>query len=168
MFRQKKNVNPKILVYIKQEPIDTVVERRVEPSSDGLKSWVVIEPQTEEKAGWKIDVTGCIRPSKRGLYVEAIRGQTRAIKIDVANNLFKDEPLTIDQYQEFINQKVFKAHYGKLLGDLLSAIKPYLIIVAILVLIAVALTGYNTYSISKIPAYVVTVTPTPTLPGVIG
>lgn len=173
MFGKDKNSNPEILVRIKQDPLDETVKRRVQKSSDGLKTYVVMEKPTKEKpAGWNLDVTGCIRPSKQGLTVDCFRGQTRAIKYDVAGN--KEELLKFtnnmskDEIQAFANEKIFKAHYGKMLADLLAAIKPILIILAIVTVIGIAVSGYNAYMISKIPAIAVQVAPTPTPPVVIG
>lgn len=167
MLRRNKPTNKNILVYIKQDPVDEVVKRPIIQSSDGTSTYVVIEPETEKKAGWKVDITGCVRVSKNGLYVEAIRGATKAIKIDVENKSYTLSKLTNDEQQAFINLKIFKAHYGKLLGDLLSALKPYLIVLAVLVVIAIAVSGYNTYTISKLPT-VFPNTTTSTYPGVIG
>lgn len=168
MFGKDKNSDPEILVYIKQDPIDQVVKRRVEVSSDGLKAWVTVERETERKAGWKLDVTGCIRPSSNGLYVEAIRGATKAIKIDVENKEYTLSKMTNDEMQEWINQKIFKAHYGKLLGDLLSALKPYLIVLVLVVVIAIAISGYNAWQISKIPLIAFNSTSTVNPGGVVG
>jgi len=153
-FSLKKDLdpNPEIWVYVKQEPIDAVYRRRVIPSSDGLKAYVEVEPETENRAGWKLDVTGCLRMSHKGLYCEAIRGATRAIFYDLKNKNFTPNALTADEAQRVINMKIFKAHYGNMLKDLLAAIKPYLIILAIVVVLAVALSGYNAYQLSKIPA----------------
>jgi hypothetical protein len=174
VFGKEKNSNPEILIYIKQEPIDTVLKRRVIPSSDGLKAEVIIEPETPTRAGWKLDVTDCIRPSKNGLYVEAIRGATKAIKFNLQNpDLTKISKLTSDEQQAFINMKIFKAHYGQLLKDLLSALKPMLIILAVTIIISIVIGGYNAYQISKIPeaissaATIIKPTPTPST-GVIG
>lgn len=164
--RKNKNTDPEILVYIKQEPLDKVVKRHIETSSDGLKNWVTIEPETEKKAGWKVDVTGCIRPSENGLYCEVIRGSLKAIKIDTTNNTFTLSKLTNDEAQEVIKMKIFKAHYGSILKDLLAAIKPILIILAVAVAISCAISGYDAYMISKIPAIAMPMA-TPT-PGVIG
>jgi len=150
--KQKENPNPEILIYVKQEPIDAVYRRRVIPSSDGLKALVVIEPETDDKNGWKVDVTGCLRMSDKGLYCEAIRGATKAIKFDLTNASFKPNMLTMDEAKKLIDLKIFKAHYGSLLKDLLSALKPYLIVLAIAVVAAVAISGYNAYILSKIPA----------------
>jgi len=168
MFGHNKNTNPKIIVFIKQEPIDIAVKCPIELSSDGTKAWVTIEEETEKKAGWKLDVTGCIRPSKAGLYVEAIRGATKAIKIDVENKEYTFSKLTNDQMQDFVNQKIFKAHYGKLLGDLIAAIKPYLIVLAVVVIISIAVGGYNAWTLSKIPSIGIPIQPTSTPPVVIG
>jgi len=153
-FSLKKdlNPNPEIWVYVKQEPIDAVYRRRVIPSSDGLKAFVEIEPETENRAGWKLDVTGCLRMSFKGLYCEAIRGAKTAIKFDLKNQSFNPNMLTADEAQRLIQMKIFKAHYGSMLKDLLAAIKPYLIILAVVVVIAVAISGYNAYILSKIPA----------------
>lgn len=155
-FNLKKS-NNQILVYIKQEPQDICVKRSVLPSSDGLKAWVIIEPATELKAGWKLDVTDCIRPSDKGLYVEAIRGAQKAIKIDLANKEYTLSKLTNDEAQQLINLKIFKAHYGNILKDLLNAIKPYLIGLAIVVIVSVVFSGYGVYLTSKIPAIYVPV-----------
>lgn len=153
MFGKKaKNPNPAILVYIKQEPIDTVVKKHITPSSDGLKNYVVMEPELENKGGWKVDVTGCIRPSSVGLYCEVIRGAGHAIKFDLENKNFTPNHLTADEAHAIIKMKIFKAHYGSMLKDLLNAIKPFLIILAIVVVASVAISGYNAYILSKIPA----------------
>jgi hypothetical protein len=162
MFGKKKNKNPKILVYVKQEPVDAIYKRYIEHSSDGTKNFVTIEPETEKKAGWKIDVTGCIRNSTNGLYCEAIRGAQKAIKIDLEHKEYNFSHLTNDQMQEWINLKIFKAHYGQLLKDLLGALKPYLLILAVAVIIGIALSGYNVYTISKLPENIHLVYPTPT------
>lgn len=151
-LKKESNPNPEIWVYIKQEPIDAVFRRRVIPSSDGLKSIVEMEPETETRAGWKIDVTGCLRMSHKGLYCEVIRGAQKAIKFDLENKSFRPNALTSDEAQRLINMKIFKVHYGSMLKDLLNAIKPYLIILAVVVVISVALSGYAVYQISKIPA----------------
>ena len=148
----KKNNSTEIWVYIKQEPIDIVLKREVKTSSDGLKALVEIEPETELKAGWSVDVTGCIRTNTRGLYVEVIRGATKAIKFDLQNSNFSPNMLTLDEAQRVINMKIFKAHYGSMLKDLLSALKPYLIVMAIVVAASVAISAYNAYELSKIPA----------------
>jgi hypothetical protein len=163
-----KNKNPPILVYVKQEPIDTVYTRTIEQSSDGTRNFVVIDPETPTKAGWRIDVTGCIRNSTEGLYCEAIRGATKAIQIDIEHREYNLSKLTNDQMQEFINFKIFKAHYGQLLKDLLGALKPYLLIMAVAVIISCILGGYNAYTISKLPEniHLINPTPTPTGPGI--
>jgi hypothetical protein len=134
-----------ITVYIKQEPIDTTVKRHVDVSSDGTKALVVIEKPTAKKAGWSVDVTGCIRTSTKGMYVEVIRGQTKAIKIDVTNPDYTYSKMTNDEMQQFIDLKIFKAHYGKLMGDLIAALKPWLIIVIVVAVIGCALAGYDAY-----------------------
>jgi hypothetical protein len=148
----KKKTNPEIWVYVKQEPIDIVIKCEVKTSSDGLKALVEIEPETELKAGWSVDVTGCIRTNTRGLYCEVIRGATKAIKFDLQNQNFSPNMLTLDEAQRVINMKIFKAHYGSMLKDLLSALKPYLIVMAIVVTASVAISAYNAYELSKIPA----------------
>lgn len=168
MFGRNKNANPEILVFIKQEPVDILVKRRIEVSSDGTKNYIIIEKETDKKAGWKIDVTGCIRPSRQGLYCEVVRGSQKAIKIDMENKNYNLSKMTNDEMQEFVNQKIFKAHYGKLIGDIVSALKPYLLVLAIAVIIGCALSGYNTYTLSKIPAIAVQIQPTATPPIVIG
>jgi hypothetical protein len=165
LFGKKNNKNPSILVYVKQEPLDTVYRRTIAQSSDGTKNFVIIDPETPNKAGWKIDVTGCIRNSTNGLYCEAIRGAPKAIKIDLENKEYTLSKLTNDQMQEFINFKIFKAHYGQLLKDLLGALKPYIIILAVAVIIGVALSAYNVYTISKLPENIHLIAPTP-IPGV--
>lgn len=154
MFFNKKtqeDKNPDVLVFVKQEPVDVFYKRKIEVSSDGTKNWIVIDPQTEKKAGWKLDVTGCLRPSTNGLYCEAIRGASKAIKFDLENKEYTLSKLTNDEAQQIINLKIFKAHYGQLLKDLLQAIKPILIIFAIVVVISVCISGYNAYVLSKIP-----------------
>lgn len=151
-LKKDPNKNPFILVYVKQEPVDAVYKRRVIPSSDGLKATVEMELPTETRAGWNLDVTGCLRVSEKGLYCEAIRGATRAIYFDLVNKNFKANSLTADESQRLVQMKIFKAHYGSMLKDLLNAIKPYLIILAVVVVISVALSGYNAYQLSKIPA----------------
>jgi len=166
MFGRKNE--SEILVFIKQDPIDIVVKRPIELSSDGTKAWVTIERETEKKAGWKLDVTGCVRPSRAGLYVEAMRGATKAIKIDVENREYTLSKMTNDQMQEWINQKIFRAHYGKLLGDLIAAIKPYLIVLAVVVIISIAVGGYNAWALSKIPSIGIPIQSTSTPPVVIG
>lgn len=150
----KKSSSTEIWVYIKQEPLDIVLKRPVKTTSDGLKALVEIEAETELKAGWTVDVTGCIRTNTRGLYVEVIRGATKAIKFDLQNQNFSPNMLTQDEAQRIINMKIFKAHYGSMLKDLLSALKPYLIILAIVCVAAVAISGYNAYILSKIPAII--------------
>jgi len=140
-----------IRVFIKQEPRDIVVKRIVEKSSDGLKNLIIIEKETETKAGWRVDVTGCVRSDENGLYVEVIRGAQKAIKIDIENKEYHFSKLTSDEMHQLINLKIFKAHYGKLLGDLLAAIKPYLFVAIIVGIIALAVSGYNAYAINQIP-----------------
>jgi len=140
-----------IRIFIKQEPYDIVIKRTVEKSSDGLKNLVIIEKQTDNKAGWTVDVTGCVRSDENGRYVEVIRGALKAIKIDTENKEYNFSKLTSDEMHQIINLKIFKAHYGKLLGDLLSAIKPYLFVAIILTVIAVVITGYNAYQINQVP-----------------
>ena len=153
-----------ITVHIIQEPIDKDVKRVIDVSSDGTKAAVVIEKQTKDKVGWTIDVTGCVRMSKKGMYCEVIRGQNHALKyvLDEKSAGFKTYPMTNDEMQQFIDLKIFKAHYGKLLGDLISALKPWLIIVIVAAVIGCIISGYNSYAISKLPtslAPIVTATP---------
>lgn len=164
----KKNTNTEILVFVKQEPLDLVFKKKITPSSDGRKAWVEMEPQTKEKAGWRFDVTGCIRPSRQGLYCEVFRGATKAIKIDPSNENFAASKLTNDEAQGLLNMRIFKAHYGQMLKDLLDAIKPILIVLAVVVAVSVALGAVNLYLITKIPAVAVQVQPTSTPPIVIG
>lgn len=140
-----------ILVFVKQEPFDVTLKRKIDLSSDGTKAWVVVEPETEKKAGWKFDATGCIRLNGQGKpYVEAIRGATKAIKIDLENKEYTLSKLTNDEAQAFINMKIFKSHYGKLLGDLVAALKPWLLVTIIVVIVAVALSAYNAYQIGEV------------------
>lgn len=152
MVSLRKKSSPAIWVYVKQEPIDIVLQREVKTSSDGLKALVEIEAETELKAGWSVDVTGCIRTNTRGLYCEVIRGATKAIKFDLQNQNFTPNMLSLDEAQRVINMKIFKAHYGSILKDLLSALKPYLIVLAVVVVVSVAISAYNAYELSKIPA----------------
>lgn len=152
MFGKQKDSRPMISVFVKQEPIDAVYKRPVIVSSDGLKAYVEIESESEGRSGWKLDVTGCVRSSQNGLYVEAIRGATKAIFFDLENKNFTPHHLTADEAQKIINMKIFKAHYGNILKDLLSALKPYLILLAVVVIIAVGISAYNAYELSKIPA----------------
>lgn len=165
----KKNSSPEIEVHVKAEPLDYIVKRRVTPGTDGRKSEVVMEPETKESPGWKFDVTGAIRPTRKGLYCEVFQGAKQAIKIDPVNNNFKPNQLTADEAQGLLNMRIFKAHYGQLLKDLLDAIKPILIILAVLVVIAIALSAYNAYAASKVPEQIVNaLKPTPTPPQVVG
>lgn len=160
--QSKKSSNPQIRVEVKDNPIDYTVMRTVEKSSDGKAAYVIIEPETETKAGWKVDITDRVRNSALGPYAVAIRGSNRAVDIKVENPLFKVEPMTNDEYNNFIKMKIFKAHYGQLLGDLLKALKPYMIVLVVVVILAVALSGYNAYTISKLPEQIHLVVPTPT------
>lgn len=166
-----KNKNPKkvfINVHVKDNPRDYVKKCLVERSSDGKNAYAIIEPATENKAGWKVDITDRVRMCETGSYVEAIRGSNRAVEIRVENQLYKNEPMSNDEYQQLINLKIFKAHYGKLLGDLIAAIKPWLLIVIVVGVIAIAVSGYNAYTLSKMPeqihALIPVVTPVPTMP----
>ncbi len=171
MFSRNKNANPQILVRIRQDPVDTVVKRRIKKSSDGLKTYVEMEKQTKDKAGWTLDVTGCIRPTQKGLAVDCFYGANHAIRYDVRGN--KDEVLKVsndmskDEIQHFANMQIFKAHYSKVLSDLISALKPYLIVLTITVVISIAIGGYNAYAISKIPSIGVPLPPSPTPPPVV-
>jgi len=140
-----------IRVFIKQEPYDIVIKRIVEKSSDGLKNLVTIEKETDNKSGWTVDVTGCVRSDLNGRYVEVIRGAQKAIKINTENLEYNFSKLTSDEMHQLINLKIFKAHYGKLLGDLLSAIKPYLLIAVVVGIIAIVVSGYNAYQINQLP-----------------
>jgi hypothetical protein len=157
-FRKKKGAQ--ILLRIIEEPYDTSKRLSIIKSSDGLKNEVIVEPTTENKAGWRVDVTGCIRPNSNGeLTATAFRGSPKAIKFDTTNSQATLSRLTSDEQQAFINLKIFKAHYGNILKDLLAAIKPYLIVLAIVVCVAVAISGYNAYILSKIPAIMMPVAP---------
>lgn len=165
----RKTKNPKIRVEVKDNPRDYVKYLPIEKSSDGKTAYAIIEPFTENKAGWKIDITDRVRINESGEpYVVAVRGSNRAVLIQVENSLFKNEPMTSDEYQQVINLKIFKAHYGKLLGDLLTAIKPWLLVAIIVGVIAIAVSGYNAYTLSKIPEQIYNViphaTPYPTVP----
>ena len=144
--------NKPILVYILQEPIDTVIERTVITSSDGLKAEVIVEKETDTDPGWKFDVTGCLRLGKHGLYCQVIRGAQKAIKYDLENNTLTLSKLTNNELQKIINMKIFKAHYGQLLKDLLSALKPILIGLAIACIASAVCSGVGIYMLSKIPA----------------
>lgn len=149
MFGRKKD--KEVLVYIKQEPRDIVVKRPVEVSSDGTKAYITILTDTENRAGWKFDATGCLRVNAKGrLYCEVIRGAQKAIKFDLENKEYNLSKLTNDEMQQFINMKIFKSHYGKLLADLLNALKPYLIVVAGLVAVTIALSAFNAYQSNEI------------------
>jgi hypothetical protein len=163
----KKSKNQKLLIHVKDNPTDYTVTRPIEKSSDGKSAYVIIEPETENKSGWKVDITDRVRLLNGVPYVEVVRGSTRAVEIKIENSMIKNEPMTSDEYQQLINLKIFKAHYGKLLGDLLSALKPYLIVLVVVVIIAVALSGYNAYAISKLPENIHLVYPTPTPQGII-
>jgi hypothetical protein len=162
------NKNPTVRVYIKQDPKDTIVKRKLQYSSDGQKAFVIIDPPMKSRAGWTLDVTGCVRNSVRGFYVEAIRGQQRALRLNIPENRFEDHAWTTDEIKQFAEMNVFKARYGKLLGDLINAIKPYLLILAVLVAISLAIGGYNAYTASQLPQKVYDlipkVTPFPTPP----
>lgn len=164
----KKNPHPEILVYVKTEPIDQVFKKRVTPSSDGLKNMVIMTLPTKDKAGWEFDVTGAIRTGPQGLYCEVFQGAQKAIYIDTKNHNFQENKLTNDEAQGLLNLKIFKAHYGNMLKDLLDAIKPILIIMAILIVISIAVGAYAAYEVSKIPQIAITVTPAPSPPVVVG
>lgn len=170
MFGDKKN--SQILVYIKQEPIDTIVKKTLKHSTDGTRTFVTMTPPKEgEKSaegGWELDVTGCIRNSIKGPYVEAVYGAPKAIKIDIANKEYTISKWSNDDAKKFFAMNIFKAHFGKVLGDLLAAIKPYLLVAIVIGVVAIAISGYNAYTISKIPHIAVMVTPSPTPPPVIG
>lgn len=151
LFGKKKK--PQILFRIIEEPYDTAKKLPIVKSSDGLKNEVIIEPEANGKAGWKCDVTGCLRPNSLGeLTATAFRGSPKAIKFDTVNKEATFSKLTSDDQKRFIEMKIFKEHYGNILKDLLAAIKPYLIILAIVVCVAVAISAYDAYALSKIPA----------------
>lgn len=149
MLFGKKNLN-QIWVIVKGDPIDKTVKRYVETSSDGLKSYVVLEKPTQLKVGWKVDVTGCVRMSTSGQYVEVVRGSNRGIKYDLSNSTYNLSKLTNDEQKQFINLQIFKSHYARIIGDLLNALKPWLIGCLIVGAVAAGLAGYSVYQVSEL------------------
>jgi hypothetical protein len=164
MFRKKA---PTITVNVKQEPYDYSVKRKVFFSSDGQRTYVVMEKPTKTTVGWELDIQGKLRNSTKGFYVDAVRGQKTAMLIDVKNNEVIGSKWNIDQIKEFADMNIFKARYGKMLADLIAAIKPWLIVVIVISIIALAISGYSLYMLTKIPEQIATMltpTPTPTPP----
>ena len=149
LFFGKKKLN-QIWVIVKGDPIDRTVKRNVETSSDGLKSYVVLEKPTPDKVGWKVDVTGCVRMSTSGQYAEVVRGSNRGIKYDLTNSTYNLSKLTNDEQKQFINLQIFKSHYARIIGDLLNALRPYLIGALIVGAIAAGLAGFNAYQINEL------------------
>ena len=167
-----KSKTPTVTVQVKQDPIDYTVKRKVQFSSDGKKTFVTMEKPTKQNpAGWELNIGGKIRQNEKGFYVEAIRGQKEALQLDIPQSKFIGHEWTTDEITNFANMNIFKARYGKLLGDLIAAIKPYLIVLAVVTIIAIAVSGYNAYVLSKIPQQVyeiipkITPAPTPPLVG---
>lgn len=102
-----------------------------------------------ERAGWEFDATGCIRRLKKNYYCEVLRGASHALKIDTSKNEMDFTPFTKDQIESFYKLKIFKSHYAKLLGDLVAALKPYLIVTIIVIIAAIALGAYNAYATNE-------------------
>lgn len=161
--RKPKNKPVQISIHVKEEPIDQIYIRTLQISSDGTKYTVEMEkPIVNGKVGWTLDVTGCIRNSTTGYYAECFRGAPKAIYIDTSNKEYTFSKLTNDQMAEVIRLKIFKVHYGDIIKDILAAIKPWLMVMIIVGVIALAIGGYNAYVISKLPENIHLVMPTAT------
>jgi hypothetical protein len=131
MFNKKPTPGSfKVKINVIAEPFDYTIERTAEPSSDGKQINVIVTPETPNKAAWKLDIKDAVRKNQLGYYATAIQGQPRALTVPInqAEESYKLHPMTKDELQSFINQKIFKIHYGDILKDLLAAIKPFLFI----------------------------------------
>ena len=164
----------KIKVKVIRDPQNLVVVRPVEVSSDGRKAVVIMEKPTDKRAGWQLDVTDCVRIDSDGKpYVETFQGSSKAIRYTTANNLVNITYLTNDEILQFAKMSIFKNHYGNLIEDIIKPLKLFFIVTMILVVVSIAISGYNAYAMSKLPETFVqiaaTPTPTPTVtPNIIG
>jgi hypothetical protein len=167
MFKPKQ---PKITVHVKSSLQDYKVKREVQVSSDGQRYYVTMTPPTSAKGGWELNIKDRVRKDKKGFYCEAIEGQKEALKLDIPNNELRGKEWTTDDVKEFANLQIFKAHYSKLLGDLIAAVKPFLFVIIGLTIVAVIVSGVSIYMATKIPEQIITIlqpppTPTPPLIG---
>lgn len=133
-----------INVHVKSDLKDYVVTNKP-LILDGTRFFVRMRESTEKTAEWKVEATGCIRTNRFGPYIEVFEGEPKAIKFDMATRNVTFPTLTENEKQEILNLKIFKAHYGKLLGDLLQAIKPYIFVMIGIGIGAIVCAGLSAY-----------------------
>jgi len=141
----------KIRVVIRQAPKDE--ERFIEPAttSDGIQQFIM-EKAGKDKAGWVFTAPdGSIRIDSKGRpYAEVYRGATQAIVYNYTDKTLEQPRWNKDESKRFITAEALIRRYAKQAQEL-SSLKTWLMITMIIVIVCVAIAGYNAYQISKIP-----------------
>lgn len=150
MFGNKKQT---VSIYVKSEPFDYLVKYKpIIKEGDG-RSFVIVRKESKNAVAWKLEITNALRVNQFGKnYVEAFEDSPTAILFEKTNPLVSRSPLTEMEKQTINKMNIFKAHYGKLLGDLLSAIKPFLfgmILIGIFAIVAAGVSAYYSYQVSN-------------------
>lgn len=145
-----EDLGDKILVRIKDTPRDEEVLIKPTYTSDGLKTFVIEEP-SEGRAGWtftaKPDAIGT--DSHGRPYVEVFRGSTEAITFDMGIKSSEQPHWNKDQSKKFITFEALKRRYQKL-EESTNALKKYLILAIILVVICLAISIYLAWAVNNI------------------
>ena len=166
----KLNRPKAVIVNIKGDYPET---RKVYPhlTSDGL-TLLVMEPATENKAGWTIDITSAITHDIRGrAMIDVIRGDRYPIHyntVDADKTIRKSifPFLSLDHIKEYADLEVFKKAVTGV-KEQLAKLTPLMWIIIICVVISLFIGLINLYmvngvanTVSKIPI------PTPAPPSV--